>query len=74
MSIGVRFTCKEKIENDKPLKAANGQEVKVGIVKWVVDIYDASTAEIHEKYEVDVSNGDTVGIATILTMVKKKEQ
>ena len=74
MTIGVRFTCKEKLENDKPLTAANGEEVKVGIVKWVVDIYDASSEEIRKKYEVDVSMGDTVGIATILTMVKKKKQ
>ena len=29
MTIGVRFTCKEKIENDKPLTAANGEEAKV---------------------------------------------
>ena len=74
MTIGVRFTCKEKIENDKPLKATDGTDVKVGIVKWVVDIYDNSTPEMREMYEVDVSNGDTVGIATILTMVKKKKQ
>lgn len=74
MTIGVRFTCKEKLENDKPLKAADGTEVKVGIVKWVVDIYDASSEEIRKKYEVDLTTGDTVGIATILTMVKKKNQ
>ena len=74
MTIGVRFTCKEKFANDKPLKAAKGEEVKAGIVKWVVDIYDASSEEIRKKYEVDVSLGDTVGIATILTMVKKKNQ
>lgn len=74
MTIGVRFTCKEKIENDKPLKSSGGEEVKVGIVKWVVDIYDASSEEIRKKYEVDVSMGDTVGIATILTMVRKKNQ
>ncbi|MBI3502767.1 MAG: phenylacetic acid degradation bifunctional protein PaaZ [Bacteroidetes bacterium] len=74
MTIGVRFTCKEKIENDKGLKAANGEDVKVGIVKWVVDIYDASSEEIRKKYEVDLTMGDTVGIATILTMVKKKNQ
>ncbi|HLP11420.1 MAG TPA: phenylacetic acid degradation bifunctional protein PaaZ [Flavobacteriales bacterium] len=74
MSIGVRFTCKEKLENDKPLAAADGSEVKVGIVKWVVDIYDASSEEVRQKYGVDVSMGDTVGIATILTMVKKKNQ
>jgi oxepin-CoA hydrolase/3-oxo-5,6-dehydrosuberyl-CoA semialdehyde dehydrogenase len=74
MTIGVRFTCKEKLENDKPLNAADGSEVKVGIVKWVVDIYDVSSEEIRQKYGVDVSMGDTVGIATILTMVKKISQ
>jgi len=74
MAIGVRFTCKEKLENDKPLAAADGTEVKVGIVKWVVDIYDASPENIRQKYGVDVSMGDTVGIATILTMVKKLNQ
>ena len=74
MTIGVRFTCKEKVTNDKPLAAADGKEIKVGIVKWVVDIYDASSEEIRKKYDVDVSMGDTVGIATILTMVQKKEQ
>lgn len=74
MSIGVRFSCKEKIENDKPLKAANGEEVKVGIVKWVVDIYDASAQSVRDQYGLDGVTGDTVGIATILTMVKKKNQ
>ena len=73
MTIGVRFTCKEKTANDKPLLAANGTEVKVGIVKWLVDIYDASSEEIRKKYEVDISRGDTVGLATILTMVARKE-
>jgi oxepin-CoA hydrolase/3-oxo-5,6-dehydrosuberyl-CoA semialdehyde dehydrogenase len=74
MTIGVKFTCKEKIENDKPLTAANGQEVKVGIVKWVVDIYDASSMDVLEKFDAVDQAGQTVGIATILTMVKKKNQ
>ena len=74
MTIGVRFTCKEKLENDKPLTAANGEEVKVGIVKWVVDIYDASPQEVRDKLALEGVTGDTVGIATILTMVKKKNQ
>ncbi|MHB8260342.1 MAG: phenylacetic acid degradation bifunctional protein PaaZ [Bacteroidia bacterium] len=74
MTIGVRFTCKEKIENDKPLAAANGKEVKVGIVKWLVDIYDASSQEVRDKLGVEGATGDTVGIATILTMVKKRNQ
>lgn len=73
MTIGVRFTCKEKTAQDKPLMAANGSEVKVGIVKWLVDIYDCSSEEIRKKYEVDISRGDTVGLATILTMVARKK-
>ena len=74
MTIGVRFTCKEKIENDKPLTAANGEEVNVGIVKWLVDIYDASPQEVRDKLGLEGATGDTAGIATILTMVKKKNQ
>jgi oxepin-CoA hydrolase/3-oxo-5,6-dehydrosuberyl-CoA semialdehyde dehydrogenase len=74
MTIGVRFTCKEKLENDKGLIAANGEEVKVGIVKWVVDIYDASPQEVRDKLGLEGVTGDTAGIATILTMVKKKNQ
>ncbi len=74
MTIGVRFTCKERLENDKPLTAANGEEVKVGIVKWLVDIYDASPQEVRDKLGLDGATGDTAGIATILTMVKKKKQ
>ncbi len=74
MTIGVRFTCKERIENDKPLTAANKEEVKVGIVKWMVDIYDASSDEARAKIGVEGTTGETVGIATILTMVKKRKQ
>lgn len=74
MSIGVRFICKEKISNDKPLAAANCEQVKCGIVKWVVDVYDASPQEVRDKYQLEGQTGDTVAIATILTMVKKKDQ
>jgi len=74
MTIGVRFTCKEKLENDKPLTAANGEEVKVGIVKWLVDIYDASKQSVRDQLGLEGETGDTAGIATILTMVKKKKQ
>lgn len=74
MSIGVRFTCKEKIENDKPLKAADETEVKCGIVKWVVDVYDASEQDVRDQLGVEGATGDTVAIATILTMVKLKNQ
>ena len=74
MTIGVKFTCKEKLANDKPLTASDGSEVKVGIVKWVVDIYDASSMDVLEKYDALDQAGQTVGIATILTMVKLKNQ
>lgn len=55
-TIGVRFTCKEKIAQEKKSE----EDIAKGIVKWLVDIYDET--------------GETVAIATILTMVKKKNQ
>lgn len=55
-TIGVRFTCKEKIDQEKK----NAEDIAKGIVKWLVDVYDDS--------------GETVAIATILTMVKKRNQ
>jgi len=55
-TIGVRFTCKEKIEQEKK----NAEDIAKGIVKWLVDVYDET--------------GETVAIATILTMVKLKNQ
>ena len=55
-TIGVRFTCKEKTDQEKKTP----DDVAKGIVKWLVDVYDET--------------GDTVAIATILTMVKKKNQ
>jgi oxepin-CoA hydrolase/3-oxo-5,6-dehydrosuberyl-CoA semialdehyde dehydrogenase len=53
-TIGVRFTCKEKIDQEKKTP----DDIAKGIVKWLVDVYDET--------------GETVAIATILTMVKKK--
>jgi oxepin-CoA hydrolase/3-oxo-5,6-dehydrosuberyl-CoA semialdehyde dehydrogenase len=55
-TIGVRFTVKEKLDQEK----RNEADIAKGIVKFLVDIYDET--------------GDTVGIATILTMVKKRDQ
>jgi len=54
--IHIRFTCKEKIPQDK--KEEN--EISKGIVKWLVEIIDETNEQ--------------VGIATILTMVKRKNQ
>ncbi|MHA4809175.1 phenylacetic acid degradation bifunctional protein PaaZ [Flavitalea flava] len=53
-TIGVKLTCKEKIEQEK--KEVN--DLPRGIVKWYVDVFDET--------------GDSVAIATILTMVQKK--
>jgi oxepin-CoA hydrolase / 3-oxo-5,6-dehydrosuberyl-CoA semialdehyde dehydrogenase len=55
MTIGVRFTCKEKIDTEKKTE----EDVAKGIVKWLVDVYDET--------------GETVALATILTMVKKRD-
>ncbi|MEZ5046840.1 MAG: phenylacetic acid degradation bifunctional protein PaaZ [Chitinophagaceae bacterium] len=54
-AIYVRFTCKEK--TDQELRSAD--DIPKGIVKWLVEIFDESDEPL-------------VGIATILTMVKKK--
>jgi oxepin-CoA hydrolase/3-oxo-5,6-dehydrosuberyl-CoA semialdehyde dehydrogenase len=70
MTIGVRFTCKEKAAQEKK----TSDDIAKGIVKWVVDVYDASPQEVRDKYGVAGERGDTVAIATILTMVKLKKQ
>jgi Acyl dehydratase len=56
MTIGVKFTVKEKIDQEKKSE----DDVAKGIVKFLVDVYDET--------------GETVAIATILTMVRKLEQ
>lgn len=55
-TIGVRFTVKEKIDQEK----RSEDDIAKGIVKFLVDIYDET--------------GETVGLATILTMVRKLDQ
>ena len=55
-TIGVRFTVKEKINQEKK----DEEDIAKGIVKFLVDIYD--------------QEGETVGLATILTMVRKLDQ
>ena len=61
----IRFTCKEKLPNDKrviekPEDFKRGDDIDKGIVKWLVEFFD-ETNEI-------------TGVATILTMVAKKNQ
>lgn len=55
-TIGVRFTVKEKIDQEK----RSEEDIAKGIVKFLVDVYD--------------DEGETVALATILTMVKKLDQ
>ncbi|MCH2198128.1 MAG: phenylacetic acid degradation bifunctional protein PaaZ [Flavobacteriales bacterium] len=55
-TIGVRFTVKEKIDQEK----RSEDDIAKGIVKFLVDVYD--------------DEGETVALATILTMVKKIDQ
>ena len=52
--IHIRFTCKEKIPQDKK----EPTDIDKGIVKWLVEMIDETNEQ--------------VGIATILTMVKRK--
>ncbi len=56
MTIGVKLTVKEKVDQEK----RDAEDIAKGIVKWLVDVYDET--------------GETVAIATILTMVKKRNQ
>lgn len=55
-TLGVRFTVKEKIDQEKKTE----DDIAKGIVKFLVDVYDET--------------GETVALATILTMVKKIDQ
>lgn len=55
-TVAVRFTVKEKIDQEK----RSDDDIAKGIVKFLVDVYDET--------------GETVALATILTMVKKLNQ
>ena len=55
-TIGVRFTVKEKMDQEK----RSEDDIAKGIVRFLVDVYDET--------------GETVALATILTMVKKLDQ
>ena len=54
--IYIRFTCKEKIRQDRKEES----DIPKGIVKWLVEILDATEEPL-------------VGVGTILTMVRSKE-
>ncbi len=58
MTIGVKLTVREKIEQEHDPTREGIAAIPRGIVKWLVDVYDET--------------GETVAIATILTMVRRK--
>lgn len=58
MTIGVKLTVKEKIEQEHDLTKEGVAAIPRGIVKWLVDVYDET--------------GESVAIATILTMVRRR--
>ncbi|MEO8769946.1 MAG: phenylacetic acid degradation bifunctional protein PaaZ [Ferruginibacter sp.] len=64
-SMYIRFTCKEKIaqelkEINPEVKMVQGADIPKGIVKWLVEMFDDTE--------------ETVGVATILTMVEMKNK
>ncbi|RQO32071.1 phenylacetic acid degradation bifunctional protein PaaZ [Taibaiella sp. KBW10] len=60
--ISIRFTCKQKLPNDTTPSEDNPKsKIKRGIVKWLVEMLDDTDEPL-------------VGVATILTMVKLKNQ
>jgi len=67
-TIYVRLTCKEKVDRD-----VNSAEHPSGIVKWHVEVFDAN---FENRPESQKNEKDTplVAIATILTMVQKKQE
>ena len=61
----IRFTCKEKLPNDKrivekPEDLRRGDDIEKGIVKWLVEMIDET--------------GEITGLATILTMVARRPE
>ncbi len=61
-NIHIRFTCKEKMTTDVTPKDDDPKtHIQRGVVKWLVEMLDDTDQPL-------------VGIATILTMVKKKDQ
>jgi oxepin-CoA hydrolase/3-oxo-5,6-dehydrosuberyl-CoA semialdehyde dehydrogenase len=66
-TVYVRLTCKEKRERD-----VAGREHPSGIVKWYVEVFDAEPVD-YENDKTDEEVEALVCVATILTMVEKKQ-
>ncbi|WP_299128279.1 MaoC/PaaZ C-terminal domain-containing protein, partial [uncultured Winogradskyella sp.] len=67
-TIYVRLTCKEKVDRD-----VASAEHPSGIVKWHVEVFDANF-ENRPDSEKTEKDSPLVAIATILTMVEKKQE
>lgn len=67
-TIYVRLTCKEKVDRD----VANAEHPS-GIVKWHVEVFDANF-ENRPDSEKGSKDSPLVAVATILTMVQKKQE
>ena len=66
----VRLTCKQKVDRD-----SRGKEHPSGIVKWYVEIFDANVDEANAVLPEGVEKENPlVCIATILTMVEKRQE
>jgi oxepin-CoA hydrolase/3-oxo-5,6-dehydrosuberyl-CoA semialdehyde dehydrogenase len=66
----VRLTCKQKVDRD-----SRGTEHPSGIVKWYVEIFDTNVDSANAILPADAEKEDPlVCIATILTMVEKKQE
>ncbi len=66
----VRLTCKQKVDRD-----ARGKEHPSGIVKWYVEVFDTNVDKANALLPKTAQKEDPlVCIATILTMVEKKQE
>ncbi|MCH2490523.1 MAG: phenylacetic acid degradation bifunctional protein PaaZ [Flavobacteriales bacterium] len=67
-TVYVRLTCKQKIDRDQ-----RGTELPSGIVKWYVEVFDANVDVDAQGNPKSEDENPLVAIATILTMVQKKQ-
>jgi len=67
-TIYVRLTCKEKVDRD-----VASAEHPSGIVKWLVEVFDANFENRPESQKKE-KDSPLVAVATILTMVEKKQE
>ncbi len=66
MTIQVRFTVKEKVDQEK----RTPEDVAKGIVKFLVDVFDETRLRLASARNA----GETVAIATILTITEARSE